>query len=152
MFVELDFRQKAALEKLADQLLGKTYKFGAEVKMTCLPKDIVEIDCSELVEYLYYQIKIKIPDGSQNQYLVSKEIADFEMDTGDLVFKRDIKLLRVNHVGMILKTTPLLYNVVEASGWHGKVIMRPFSMFKKEKGKSEYCGVRRLIKDKVSLV
>ena len=56
-------------------LVGKPYNFGEEVKLT--DRDVAHIkaiDCSELVEWLYYPIGLEMPDGSYNQAKVCREI------------------------------------------------------------------------------
>lgn len=90
------------LVRLGKQLVGKPYNFGEELNL----KDpdvlhIKAIDCSELVEWLYAQVGLTVPDGSYNQFKVSKQV-DGELRVGDLGFKWDPETHVVHHVGIWL--------------------------------------------------
>lgn len=145
MLLKLNNRKKKLLVEVAEALLGLPYKFGAEVNLKLSPKELKEknqpFDCSELVEYVYYQIGYKIPDGSYNQYNASSEIAPNDIQIGDLVFRRDRQTKQICHSGLIVDEKNLY--VVEALGGKG-VVKRTLSEFAKPSTKSIFAGVRRL--------
>ena len=108
----------AKFNALSKQLVGKPYEFGAETNL----KDpdtshIKALDCSELVEYLFAQIFIIVPDGSANQFKVCRPIVG-EPQIGDLGFKWHPDTHEVHHVGIYLKDT-----VIEAKGKKWGVVL-----------------------------
>lgn len=122
------------LKEILSQQIGKPYKFGAEVKIT--EANPLEFDCSELIEWGFGQIGIKVPDGSFNQYEQSipvKEIAQF----GDLAFfKRPDGT--IYHVGMLFNCM----SFIEARGNPAnKVKLTPISEWVKH---PNFIGLRRL--------
>lgn len=145
--LQLTTPEKHKIHLLCKQLLGIPYKFGAEVDCSVTPDKIKALDCSEMVEYIYYQLGYKIPDGSYNQYDVSKPVKEAEV--GDLVFKT--KKGAINHVGIVMSVKPDL--ICEADGWSGKVVLTLLDKFSTPSPKaSQYAGLRRLIKEKVKVV
>lgn len=151
--LKLTQEQKLKLQEIGSKLLGKPYKFGAEVKLSDPPEKIDSLDCSELTEYLYYQIGIKVPDGSSNQFDASQEIKIEEVKIGDLLFTK--KQGKINHVAMVISKE----KVIEASGWDKMVISQGIGSFirlyapdKKRLLRSQFCGIRRLIAEKVRAV
>jgi cell wall-associated NlpC family hydrolase len=127
--IVLDLHQKdiirRALVESARKLIGIPYVFGTEwTDYSQLPK---ALDCSELIEGVYHQNGLKMPDGSQNQF-------DFTVPTGnpqigDLAFfGRGANVKQIYHVGMMFDK----YEIIEARGYQsgssfetGKVILRP---------------------------
>jgi cell wall-associated NlpC family hydrolase len=96
------------LKDVLSQQIGKPYLFGAEVNLR--DTNPIKFDCSELVEWGYAQIGIKVPDGSYNQYDASipvLSIAQF----GDVSFFRKPDGT-VYHVGMLFNNL----SVIEARG------------------------------------
>ena len=151
--LKLTQEQELKLQEIASKIIGKPYSFGAEVKLSDPPEKITSIDCSELIEYLFYQIGIKVPDGSYNQYDVSEEVKIEEAKIGDLLFTK--KQGKVNHVAMVISQE----KVIEASGWDKMVISQGIGSFirfyapnPKRPLKSQFAGVRRLIAEKVGKV
>ena len=121
------------------KLLGVKYYFGAEWSVLDLIPE--SLDCSEMVEGLYNLHKLKMPDGSQNQF-------DFTVPTpnpkiGDLAFfGRSAKPNQIYHVGMVFDP---IY-IIEARGFQpeadfetGKVILRPRL---KWEAYGNFCGYR----------
>ena len=127
--ITLDAHQKetlrTALVESARKLLGIPYMLGAE--WTDITKMPTALDCSEMVEGVYHQNGLKMPDGSQNQH-------DFCVHSpspllGDLAFfGRSGAGNQIYHVGMVLDDV----SIIEARGHQpessfetGKVITRP---------------------------
>jgi len=150
----LTTEQKLKLHELGLKfaLAKLPYRFGAEVNLSLPPDEIISkqiaFDCSELVEYFFYQIGYKIPDGSINQYWASQEIDKSDMTIGDLVFKRNKVIGKIGHVGLLVCNSEVPI-VCEAEGFYGKVILRGFNEFTKETQNNEFAGVRRLLVEKV---
>ena len=144
MFVNLTEEQQARIKELTMSMLGIPYKYGAEVKLDSKISDIKQIDCSELIEYLYYQIGIKIPDGSRYQYKASDEFHG-EVKVGDLLFKHSRKSGTVGHVGIYVGDN----FVVDANGYYGSVLMRRMEEFERATKKNEFAGIRRLLKENI---
>jgi cell wall-associated NlpC family hydrolase len=53
-------------KEIGEKQLGKPYSFGVEDNLK--DADPKAFDCSELVEWLYAQVGVVVPDGSMNQY------------------------------------------------------------------------------------
>lgn len=106
--------------QLGRQLVGKPYVFGSETNLKDPdPAHIQALDCSELVEWLYSQIGITVPDGSYYQFKVSKPITGDPI-IGDLGFKWHPDNQVVHHVGVWLGDA-----VLEAKGKAWGVILTP---------------------------
>lgn len=146
--LQLNEHQKKLIQEIANTLLGLPYQFGAEVDLKLSPKELKEkkqpFDCSELVEYIFYQIGYKIPDGSYNQYNASSPVNNIEI--GDLVFKREKETKKICHSGIIIEEKPQPI-VLEAEGWYKKIIKRTLNSFMTPSTKTEFAGVRRLNMD-----
>jgi cell wall-associated NlpC family hydrolase len=146
----LSDEQKYKLRSLAIQCLNISYKFGAEIlDLSIEPQNIKEIDCSELIEYLFRKaLGLVVPDGSYNQFGVSEEIKREEGQFGDLVFMRSKETNQICHVA--------LYDgngmVYEASGFYKKVINRNLDAFAKETSHAKYAGMRCLLKSKIKTI
>lgn len=99
---------------LGRQLVGKPYVFGAEVNLRDPdPAHITAIDCSELVEWLYAQIGISVPDGSYNQAKVCRRLErEAPVLIGDLGFKWNPDTEIIHHVGIYIGDD----TVLEAKG------------------------------------
>jgi NlpC/P60 family len=140
---------RKALVDSARLLLGIPYVFGAEWADIAQKPDA--LDCSELVEGVFKQNGLRMPDGSQSQF-------DFTVPTGlpkvgDLgFFARGGNPKQVYHVGMIFELTKNHYGnpfgqIVEARAYDpnatfetGKVILR--SMAKWESYIPNFLGWR----------
>lgn len=112
---------------LGRRLVGKPYVFGAEVNPNDPnPDNIKAIDCSELVEWLYAQIGIRVPDGSYNQAKVCVRTypgqTSYAPLIGDLGFKADPETDVVHHVGAYIGNR----QVLEARGKKWGVVITPF--------------------------
>lgn len=118
------------LISLGKKLVGKPYVFGAEVDLKDPdPAHINAIDCSELVEWLYAQINVSMPDGSYNQAKMCKRLefnAGLASDIlllGDLGFKWDPETHAIHHVGIFIGNG----EVLEAKGKKWGVVLTPFA-------------------------
>lgn len=107
----------AQFVSLGKQLVGKPYRLGAETVLTdAKPEDIKAIDCSELVEWLYAQLKkidgtpaeICMPDGSYNQAKICAHISKDKILIGDLAFKMWPDTGVIHHVGVYLGNEEIL--------------------------------------------
>lgn len=126
---------------LATAQLGKPYVFGVEDDGNANP---AAFDCSELVQWLYEEIGVTVPDGSQNQFDASDPTDDPKL--GDVGFFRKPGE-PTHHVGIIYDDV----NVIEARGIEPSleaqglkddaVILRPRA---KWEAFSEFTGWRRL--------
>lgn len=156
MFLLLTTAQKGILHDLAKKfsVAGLPYIFGAERNPADPPDEIVArrspFDCSELVEYLFRQIGIVVPDGARYQFAASQPVPDGETpEVGDLCFKK--KHGEINHVSMVMSIEPTV--LVEADGYTGKVKMTALETFSHPKPTaSQYAGMRRFMLDKVEQV
>lgn len=117
---------------LGKRLVGKPYRLGAEVSLNETDPDrIKEIDCSELVEWLYAQIGLSVPDGSYNQAKVVRRLefgpppAKDSLLIGDLGFKWNPDNRVVHHVGVFIGEG----QVLEAKGTQWGVVTTPFDEY-----------------------
>ena len=117
------------------KLVGKPYVFGAEVNLNEPDASkIKEIDCSELVEYLFANLLfvsgeragLAMPDGSYNQAKVVRKLEFRPDDTssdvlliGDLGFKWDPETNVIHHVGIFIDKG----KVLEAKGKKWGVVL-----------------------------
>jgi len=116
----------ARFNTLAMALVGKPYVYGSETNLKDPdPSHIQSLDCSELVEWLYAQVYIVVPDGSYNQFRVCRPITG-EPQIGDLGFKWHPDTQEVHHVGIYLKDY-----VIEAKGKKWGVVLTPRADFEK---------------------
>lgn len=114
------------LIELGRRLIGKPYNLGAEVNLKDPdPDHIKAIDCSELVEWLYAQIGISVPDGSYNQAKVCREIKEEQLLIGDLGFKWFPDTHAIHHVGVFLGGN----DVLEAKGKQWGTKITPISTY-----------------------
>jgi len=155
--LDLSQEAKEKIKLIATIVEGMPYKFGAEVELTKLAGELkrggFSIDCSELVEYVYYRIGFKVPDGSYNQFDASLPVNETDGEIGDLVFKK--KNNKINHSAIIVETKPVLIVMEAVGGNISKVIIRSLEKFKfriANSNTSEYAGLRRFIKNKVKNV
>ncbi len=136
-------KEKEKLKALALRQIGKPYIFGVEVKLS--DTNPAAFDCSELVQWLYWQIGYVVPDGSFNQYDAAEEIQGRNYATGDLAFCSRGSL-RVGHVGVVLcvknKQGKNRFIVVEARNRKVGVVKTTLSEFM---GRKSFVGVRRLV-------
>ena len=126
MEVENIGKIRKELVEFSLKLIGIPYEFGAE--WTDFQKTPSALDCSEMVQGVYGHFKIKMPDGSQNQFDFTLPVS--EPQIGDLAFfgRGGGNCKKVYHVGMILNES----QIIEARGFQpnssfdtGKVILRP---------------------------
>lgn len=110
---------------LGRRLVGKPYVFGSEVDLkNPSPEAIAAIDCSELIEWLFAQIGIFMPDGSYNQAKMCRRLV-FGPDVlliGDLGFKWDPETKAIHHVGIYIGGK----DVLEAKGSKWGVVVTPY--------------------------
>lgn len=119
---ELDWKR---FDELGRRLVGKKYVFGAEVNLLDgNPDNIKEIDCSELIEWMFRRHGITVPDGSYNQAKVSTKIIG-QILVGDLAFKADPETGAIHHVGVCLNDKEIL----EAKGKNYGVVVTPIQKF-----------------------
>jgi cell wall-associated NlpC family hydrolase len=112
---------------LGKKLVGKPYNLGSEVNLKDPePDHIKAIDCSELVEWLFAQIGITVPDGSYNQARVVNRLApDAQILIGDLGFKWDPDTEVIHHVGIHIGDN----TVLEAKGKNWGVVLTPLDKY-----------------------
>lgn len=120
-------------KELGEKQIGKPYSFGVEDNLK--DPDPKAFDCSELVEWLYAQVGVVVPDGSENQFEASEPTSSPKL--GDVGFFRHPGK-PTHHVGIFWDDKWVL----EARG-------EPFNkVFKREKAKwdawHEFSGWRRL--------
>lgn len=124
---EIDWTKFA---KLGQRLVGKEYNFGTEVSISeSDPGKIQALDCSELVEWLFAQVGVHVPDGSWNQANVCRHIPRNVTRIGDLGFKWDQETQQVHHVGVHLGNDEIL----EAKGKSYGVVITPINLFESSK-------------------
>lgn len=122
--------------RLGKQLVGKPYNFGIELNLKeADPAKFPALDCSELVEWLFAQIAITVPDGSYNQFKVTKPVAG-DLVVGDLGFKWHPDTHSVHHVGVWIGDA-----VLEAKGKAWGVILTSRKDFESS---PDWAGWRRL--------
>lgn len=110
--------------ELGKKLVGKPYNFGVEVNLKeSNPDNLPALDCSELIEWIYAQVGISVPDGSYNQFKVSKSFFGDPL-IGDLGFKWIPETQSIHHVGVWLGDS-----VLEAKGKLWGVVLTPRSEF-----------------------
>jgi len=145
--LRLTDKQKLDLVITAVSLLGVRYKYGAEVDLNVEPENVMEIDCSELVEFCYRKIGYIVPDGACNQFEASEPVAlpILYPEVGDLAFMRRIESGKISHVGLYVGRD----KIIHASGFHNEVVITPLSEFQKKTKYSEFAGIRRFLEDKV---
>ncbi len=105
--------EKVRLTQAALDQLGKPYIFGYEVRLKDI--DPPAFDCSELIQWLYYQAGYIFVDGSWNQF-DHCDILDSRKDalaTGDLVFASR-GTMKIGHVGVIIIPQKEIFDVIEA--------------------------------------
>jgi hypothetical protein len=144
-FLVLTEDEKRKIRQMAYRQLGKRYIYGYEVYLE--DQDPKAFDCSELVQWLFYQLGYIVPDGSQAQYDCSYPVGS-DIATGDLVFlRRDRKA--ISHVGIVVeKDIYRGWKIVEAVGGRtGKVRVSFLEDWKKN---GRFAGIRRFLKIFVS--
>ena len=106
--------------RIAHSLVGKPYKFGAEINLFDSNVDNIKaLDCSELSEYMFAQIGLRLPDGSYNQIKHTYPIEYEKLRIGDLAFKWDPDTEVIHHVAVIIGDA----NVIEAKGKKWGVVL-----------------------------
>lgn len=121
--------------RLARMLVGKPYVFGAETDLGDPdPAHIQALDCSELVEWLYAQIGLVMPDGSYNQFKATVPVTGVPR-AGDLGFKWVVETQTIHHVAVCIGDV-----LVEAKGKSWGTIYTPIEAFQ---ANPEFAGWRR---------
>lgn len=127
--------QKLLIKRMAIDLWGIPYSFGAETKAV-YPAHPPLLDCSEWIEMICRSLGIPCPDGTQAQWDASSTV-DYPL-VGDLVFKaRSPSNNKLLHVGIIIDSD----FVSEASSSFGIVCVKPIWVWK---GYPTFLGFRRL--------
>jgi cell wall-associated NlpC family hydrolase len=147
-FIELSDEQIRVMRFTSIALIGAKYKFGKEIVDLAMPvESITEIDCSELIEYVYNKAGIIVKDGSWHQYESSDEFLG-KINFGDLLFMRKNSTGRICHVGLYIGSNM----VIEASGIKKKVVPNTIDGFRTRSTKQTFAGIRRLLKDKIKYI
>jgi cell wall-associated NlpC family hydrolase len=152
----LNEQEQSKVVELAIKLLGKKYKLGSEdisddLKLNKKLEDITEIDCSELIEWVFWNaLHIKVPDGSFNQFPVCDLIAVENGEAGDIVFRKrkpatPDEPAKIYHVGIYCGNDV----VIEAFSEDRGVIQRTLSEFMKESNTGMFAGMGRLNLSKI---
>ncbi len=137
---------------LAEQYIGKPYKYGASVSGDA-PESF---DCSSFVAYLYVQAGISIPRISVDQYVLGKEVSEKDLKAGDVIYSNtgtgsvfhqsvevlpNTKILEgVDHCGVYVGNG----EIIHATRTSGKVTKEKISESQKFK---DIVGYRRFIQD-----
>ena len=87
-----DIGATLAAVSLAQQLIGKPYRFGGRTPTS-------GFDCSGLVQYVYGQQGLDLPRTARRQARAGRHVERRELEPGDLVFFR-IGGELINHVGI----------------------------------------------------
>ena len=132
---------------------GIKYKMGAEsignnpFTLNMKLDEIKELDCSEMVEWVFWNVfKLKVPDGSYNQFPICVPVADGDEQAGDLVFRKNNNTVgAISHVGIYIGSG----NVIECMGGVG-VIKRAYDQFKQPSARTLFAGIRRIDLSKFS--
>ena len=111
-------------------LVGKPYKFGAEIDIKKIaadpnPNSIIAIDCSELIEVLFALVGLSVPDGSYNQAKFCRHVSKDNLLIGDLAFKWWPDTEVIHHVGINIGEGRIL----EAKGRDFGVIVTPIEKY-----------------------
>lgn len=127
------------LRKLGFEQLGKPYQFG--FKPADSDPNPKEFDCSGLTKWLFAQIGVHIPDGSQNQFEASVPVSDPQF--GDLCFLAHPGA-PTHHVGVVWDDGMVLEDHGSAV-WDSEpkfqVVLRPQSRWEEQ---PDFAGYRRL--------
>jgi len=105
--------------------IGIPYRFGAEANLKSDEKPKA-FDCSELVEWAFARVGVRVPDGSENQYQASRQLLEEETARiGDVGFVRPMGG-PAHHVVINMGDG----TVIEARGNpYNKVIYRPVKIW-----------------------
>jgi murein DD-endopeptidase len=90
--VDEDLGATLAAVSLAQQLIGKPYRYGGRTPSG-------GFDCSGLVQYVFGQQGLELPRTARRQARAGQHVEREELEPGDLVFFR-IGGERINHVGI----------------------------------------------------
>lgn len=136
----LPFFDITKLQEIAKSQLGKPYEWGAKPKND--DYNPVSFDCSGFVRWVYGRLGVGLPEGSEQQLLMSKPV-QYTLQIGDLGFFIDPVTHASKHVGLILDEN----TVIEARGHEpslslsNQVITRPRRAWE---GWHEFSGWRRV--------
>lgn len=99
----------AAVTKVASQQLGKPYVFGSG-------PDTSSFDCSDLIQWAYGQLGVKIPRTTFDQIKAGRSVKGQKLQPGDLVFPSTHhvvmyvgggKVIAAPHTGTVVQYQPL---------------------------------------------
>jgi cell wall-associated NlpC family hydrolase len=128
-----------AFLSLGSKQLGKPYQFGYKPLLS--DKNPSHFDCSALVHWLYGQVGVNVPDGSQNQFEASAPVQSPQL--GDLCFLAHPGA-PTHHVGIAWEHGMVLEahgSAVWANEPKWQVILRAQSQWEKQ---PDFAGWRRL--------
>lgn len=95
--------------------LGTPYKYGGSSS--------AGMDCSGLIQLSFMQYGIEIPRVSRDMSKIGKSIRLKHVKVGDLVFFRTSKnSRRINHVGLVVKSTYNTIKFIHSSSSRGVMI------------------------------
>lgn len=116
--------------KLAEDYIGVPYRYGGRDPQK-------GFDCSGLTWYVYQRQGLKLPQTSRDQLKAGRKVNKAKLSPGDLVFFRNVKSRRVDHVGIYVGQG----RFVHAPGAGKKVERRDLS---EKYYKSAYYSARRV--------
>jgi len=126
-------------KKIGIEQLGKPYQFGFKPSDT--DPNPSHFDCSALVRWLYAQVGVKVPDGSENQFEASVPTQSPKL--GDLCFLAHPGH-PTHHVGIVWDDGMVLEahgSAVWANEPKYQVILRAQNLWIKQ---PDFAGFRRL--------
>lgn len=127
-------------KELLDAQVGKPYVFGYEVALP--DKDPSSFDCSELVEWFFYQFGISVPDGSYNQFKVA-----VPLDKLPTNYPQPFDLGFLRHANGQIHHVVLYYGngcIVHAKGTGHGVIKESAQLYV-DRNRAEWAGWRRIV-------
>ncbi len=143
-----EVKLKSAIEKLikkAKKLVGKPYKFGADLKHA--PR---EFNCSSLVRHVYRKMGLGLPRDAIEQIETGKKISKKHLEPGDLIFSKGLTVPRKN------KKWPQGVGHVGIYSGKGKVIHASQKLMKVQETDLEefkqWRGACRLLEEEDSLL
>lgn len=106
---------KNEISENAKYFLGTPYKYGGS--------SIKGMDCSGLIHIAFLEENISIPRTSREMSLLGDRLFLKEVETGDLLFFETNKNKKViNHVGLVVETTPQEIFFIHSTTSRGVII------------------------------
>jgi hypothetical protein len=88
--------------------LGDPYHWGGLSSFTPAVSNLTGLDCSGLV-HLYFRLqKIRFARNASDQYRMSTQVKIDELQSGDLIFKKNLASNRIDHVMLYLGEDKIL--------------------------------------------